>query len=502
MRFLNEPITDLTYSDVFLVPSRSDVTSRLDVDLAADDGTGHHDPAGGGEHDGGDRQADGGDDGPPRRAGRAAPGCPAGRAARTSRPGSRTATRSSRRRSRLAPPDTVIDALHLMGKRPHGAVVVVDDAGAVCGVVRAADCEGQDRFASLPSVMRHRPLCWTPPCSTPGRTPRCGGVRPCFDAGAGDRSRRCSTHDGVLGASLTRKGALRSTIYQPAAGRRGQARGGCRRRHQRRRRGQGGRAAGGRRRRAGRGHRARPPAARCSTRWPPCASLDPGVPVVAGNVVTADGVRDLIEAGADIVKVGVGPGRHVHHPDDDRRRPPAVLRRAGMCRGRARARRHGLGRRRRPLSARRGAGAGRRGQPGHDRLLVRRHAREPGGPAGRTPRPRSTRRASAWPRPGPCRTATSARAPFERARKALFEEGISTSRMYLDPRRPGVEDLLDMITAGLRSSHDLRRCRGPGRSSASGPSSASSRRRATRRAGRFRRAGSRRPARPRRRSAG
>ena len=41
---------------------------------------------------------------------------------------------------------------------------------------------------------------------------------------------------------------------------------------------------------------------------------------------------------------------------------------------------------------------------------------------------------------------------FEKDRKALFEEGISTSRMYLDSTRPGVEDLLDMITAGLRSS--------------------------------------------------
>ena len=29
---------------------------------------------------------------------------------------------------------------------------------------------------------------------------------------------------------------------------------------------------------------------------------------MAGNVVTADGTRDLIEAGADVVKVGVGPG--------------------------------------------------------------------------------------------------------------------------------------------------------------------------------------------------
>lgn len=41
---------------------------------------------------------------------------------------------------------------------------------------------------------------------------------------------------------------------------------------------------------------------------------------------------------------------------------------------------------------------------------------------------------------------------FDRARKALYEEGISSSRMYLDPNRPGVEDLLDTITAGVRSA--------------------------------------------------
>jgi IMP dehydrogenase len=47
---------------------------------------------------------------------------------------------------------------------------------------------------------------------------------------------------------------------------------------------------------------------------------------------------------------------------------------------------------------------------------------------------------------------TSTEDAFERARKALYEEGISTSRMYLDPIRPGVEDLIDEIIAGLRSS--------------------------------------------------
>jgi hypothetical protein len=40
MRFSTPtPPHDLTYSDVFLVPSHSDVTSRLDVDLAPADGT-------------------------------------------------------------------------------------------------------------------------------------------------------------------------------------------------------------------------------------------------------------------------------------------------------------------------------------------------------------------------------------------------------------------------------------------------------------------------------
>jgi IMP dehydrogenase len=41
---------------------------------------------------------------------------------------------------------------------------------------------------------------------------------------------------------------------------------------------------------------------------------------------------------------------------------------------------------------------------------------------------------------------------YELARKTLFAEGISSSKIYLDPLRPSVEDLLDMITSGLRSS--------------------------------------------------
>lgn len=34
----------------------------------------------------------------------------------------------------------------------------------------------------------------------------------------------------------------------------------------------------------------------------------PAIPLIAGNVATADGARDLFELGADVVKVGMGPG--------------------------------------------------------------------------------------------------------------------------------------------------------------------------------------------------
>ena len=47
---------------------------------------------------------------------------------------------------------------------------------------------------------------------------------------------------------------------------------------------------------------------------------------------------------------------------------------------------------------------------------------------------------------------TASDSPFDRARKSLFEEGISNSRMYIDPAGPGVEDVIDEIIGGVRSS--------------------------------------------------
>jgi IMP dehydrogenase len=47
---------------------------------------------------------------------------------------------------------------------------------------------------------------------------------------------------------------------------------------------------------------------------------------------------------------------------------------------------------------------------------------------------------------------TADESAYDRARKALFEEGVSTARMYLDPARPGIEDILDQIVTGVRSA--------------------------------------------------
>jgi IMP dehydrogenase len=175
------------------------------------------------------------------------------------------------------------------------------------------------------------------------------------------------------------------------------------------------------------------------------------VPLVAGNVVSADGVDDLVGAGADVIKVGVGPGAMcttrmmtgVGRPQFS-----AVL----ECAAAARA----LGKsvwadggvrypRDVALALAAGAGsvmigswfAGTYESTGN--LMVdaqgRMYKESYGMASARAVRLR-----------------TKDSSGFDRARSGLFEEGISSSRMYLDPERPGVEDLIDSIVAGVRSS--------------------------------------------------
>ena len=48
--------------------------------------------------------------------------------------------------------------------------------------------------------------------------------------------------------------------------------------------------------------------------------------------------------------------------------------------------------------------------------------------------------------------ATSGDSPLDQGPQGALFEGISTSRMALDPARGGMEDLLDHITSGVRST--------------------------------------------------
>ncbi|MGO3832445.1 MAG: GuaB1 family IMP dehydrogenase-related protein [Microbacteriaceae bacterium] len=181
------------------------------------------------------------------------------------------------------------------------------------------------------------------------------------------------------------------------------------------------------------------------------AALDLGVPIVAGNVVTAQATNDLVQAGANIVKVGVGPGAMcttrmmtaVGRPQFS-----AVLEAAEAARA-AGAHVWADGGVQFPRDVALALAAGARGvmigswfagnieSPGEIQ-------REPDGELFKTNWGMASTKAV---------TERFARlSAFERARKAMFSEGISESRVKLDPERPSIEDSIDAITAGVRSS--------------------------------------------------
>src|ERR1700729_1132411 len=300
VRFLHDvsAATDLTYSDVFMVPGRSSVASRLDVDLGTTDGSGATIPivAANMTAVSGRRMAET----LARRGGLAV--------IPQDIPGEVVADVVSWGKSRdvgvdtaitLRPTDTVGDALALLPKRAHGAVVVIDAAGAPVGVVTEADCAGADRFAQLSAVMSGDPF--TLPSGTPPAD--------AFGLLHSGRHRLAPvvSASGECVGILTRTGALRATLYSPAVDARGRLRVGAAV-------GVNGDVAAKAKQLldaevdvlvvdTAHGHQDKMISALRAVR-----ALSPSVPVVAGNVVTADGVTDLVAAGADIVKVGVGPG--------------------------------------------------------------------------------------------------------------------------------------------------------------------------------------------------
>ncbi len=443
MRFLegHRPGYDLTYDDVFLVPQASSVASRSGVDLTTADGTGAT--------------------------------IPIVVANMTAVAGRRMAETVARRgglvvlpqdvdpaavaeifgwvKSRhpvwdtplvLTPGDAVADAINLLPKRAHGAVAIVDDAGRPVGVVDEAACSGVDRFTRLAEVVTTDVV--TLPLDTPPRE--------VFDrlAGRPERIALAVDDNGLLAGVLTQVGALRADLYRPTLDKDGALRVAA--------------AIGvngdpGTRAKellaagvdvlvvdTAHGHQDKMLTALRAVR-----AAAPDVPVVAGNVVTAEGVRDLVAAGADVVKVGVGPGAMcTTRMMTGVGRPQFSA--VAECAAQARA----LGKHiwadggvRHPrdvaLALAAGASAvmvgswfaGTYESPGDlQRDEQGRLYKESFGMASKRAVTARTRGDNA----------------FDRARKALFEEGISTSRMWLDPVRPGVEDLLDEICSGVRSS--------------------------------------------------
>ncbi|TWF93179.1 GuaB1 family IMP dehydrogenase-related protein [Saccharopolyspora dendranthemae] len=443
MQFLNgqQPSTDLTYDDVFLAPRRSGVESRFDVDLATSDGTGAT--------------------------------LPIVVANMTAVAGRRMAETVARRGGLVILPqdvdpsavseivswvktrhplwdtplalhseDAVADALNLLPKRAHGALVVVDDEGKPLGVVDEAACTGVDRFARVGEVADSHPVVL--PLETDSREvfeqlhKQGRNVAIAVDA------------EGRLAGIMTKKGALRAAIYTPALDAEGRLRVAA--------------AIGVNGDVAAKasalveagvdtlvvdtahGHQEKMIAALKAVR-----SASPTVPVVAGNVVTAEGVRDLVDAGADVIKVGVGPG--------------------AMCTTRMMT---GVGRPQFSAVAECAAEAARLGKhvwadggvrhPRDVALALAAGASsvmvgswfagtyESPGDLQRDEHGRAYKESFGMASKRAVSARTRTDSAYDQARKGLFEEGISSSRMRIDPQNPGVEDLLDQITSGVRSS--------------------------------------------------
>ncbi|UVI37627.1 GuaB1 family IMP dehydrogenase-related protein [Brevibacterium spongiae] len=449
MRFIsNDPNSDLTYSDVFLVPNSSSLTSRFEVDLTTTDPTGSTTPlvAANMTAVSGRRMAET----MARRGGLAVlPQDIPLTAAQDTISWVKSRDTIFESALRFAPDDTVLNALHVLAKRPHGFGVVVDSSGRLEGVINAADLRGVDRFTSVAElldssalVVRASEIDWSDDAQ----------LEALFESMTESRAEFAAVVDdsGTVLGSLTPKSLLRSSIYAPNVDEQGRLKIAV---------AIGVNGAAVERASAlveagadvlvvdtAHGHQVK-----MLDTLSAIAAADLGVPIVAGNVVTADGVRDLVAAGAQIVKVGVGPGAMcttrmmtaVGRPQFS-----AVLECAEAARELgAHVWADGGVRYPRDVALALAAGAsqvmvgswfaGTHESPGD--LLVDgegRKYKESFGMASARAVANRTRTESA----------------FARARKGLFEEGISSSTMYIDPESPGVEDLLDGITSGVRSS--------------------------------------------------
>ncbi|MEX1281556.1 MAG: IMP dehydrogenase, partial [Acidimicrobiia bacterium] len=208
MQFLDDrvPPHDLTYGDVFLVPAPTDVGSRSEVDLTTPDGIGTTIPVVVANMTAvaGRRMAET----VARRGGVAVfPQDIPAEAVADMTATVKTASTVLDTPVTLAPTATIANALNLINKRSHRAVVVVDD-GRPVGMFAEADARDRDLFAPLGDVMTPNPVVLD----------HRQDPRSMFEALVANRVHVAPVvdEDGRLLGVMTDRGAVRSTVYEPA----------------------------------------------------------------------------------------------------------------------------------------------------------------------------------------------------------------------------------------------------------------------------------------------
>ncbi|HJL17072.1 MAG TPA: GuaB1 family IMP dehydrogenase-related protein [Sandaracinaceae bacterium LLY-WYZ-13_1] len=343
----------------------------------------------------------------------------------------------------VSPDATLRDVEGLIRKRAHGMVVVVDDDFRPVGIVTPADLRERDQYAPVHELMQRELV--TVPTGTTNRD--------AFFVMERERVKAVPVldDDGALRGILTKDDAVRLELLRANVNREGTLRVA---------------AAIGISSEAperaatmlemgvdvlvldtAHGHQRRMIEAIGGVR----EVVGDRAPIVAGNVCTADGTRALIEAGADVVKVNVGPGAMC-----------TTRMQTGVGRPTFSAVRHCAAEARR-LGKHVWADGGVR-HPRDVALYVA---------AGAARVMIGTMLAGTFESPGDVKTdevghiykqnygMASARAvaertsgldAFERAKRGFFREGISTSRIYIQPGRESVGAILIEMITGLQSA--------------------------------------------------
>ncbi|MEM1030690.1 MAG: GuaB1 family IMP dehydrogenase-related protein [Myxococcota bacterium] len=343
----------------------------------------------------------------------------------------------------VAPEATLRDVAGIILKRAHDMVVVVDDDARPVGIVTSADLRDRDQYTPVHRLMRRQMVTLRAEVDH----------RDAFETMEAERVKAAPVVDGAgcLVGLLTKSDAVRLELLEPAlnadgrlmvaaaVGISGSAAADA---HDLVANGVGAIVID-----TAHGHQRRMIEAIRAVR----AAIGDAVPLVAGNVCTVAGTEALIEAGADVVKVNVGPGAMcTTRMQTGAGRPSfsSVLHCARAARARGK---HvwadGGVRHPRDVALYLAAGA--------SRVMV------------------GTMLAGTYESPGDIKEdpegflykenygMASARAvadrsegeaSFDRAKKAFFREGISSSRIYLREGLESVGAILTDIISGLSSS--------------------------------------------------